>query len=117
MRANIPKFTIFATAFAISGVALATAAPAPIPADRFRQCLTIDDVTRERLDCFDALVSPEPKPAPPKARSIVECRFLQEEDARLLCYNSFLSTRIPPTPRTKKQKPAARAAPKPPAIR
>jgi hypothetical protein len=75
MGANIVMLTIFATTFAVSEVALAAAARAPIPPDRFRQCLTIDDMTRERLDCFDALVTPEPKPAPPKARSIVECRI------------------------------------------
>jgi hypothetical protein len=75
-------------------------------------------MTKERLDCFDALVPSEPKPAPPKARSIMECRFLKEEDARLLCYNRFLTTRIPPGPRTKKQQPPARPAPPtPPAIR
>jgi hypothetical protein len=113
MLANIPRLTIFATVFAVSGVALAAAAPAPIPLDRFRPCIAIDDMTKERLDCFDALVAPEPKPAPPKARSIVECRFLREEDARLLCYNSFLATRTPPGPRTKK--PTARPAP--PAVR
>ena len=116
MRAKIPGLTIFAMAFAIFGVALATAAPAPNPPDRFQPCLAIDDMTKERLDCFDAVVAPEPKPAPPKARSIAECRFLKEEDARLLCYNGYLATRIPPGPRTKK--PTARPAPlTPPATR
>ena len=116
MRANILGLTIFATAFAISGVALATAAPASNPLDRFRPCLAIDDMTKERLDCFDAVVAPEPKPAPPKARSIVECRFLKEEDARLLCYNGFLAPRVPPSPRSKKLT-ARPAPPTPPAIR
>jgi hypothetical protein len=118
MRTNIPRFTIFAAAFAISGVGFAAAAPAPVPLDRFRPCLAIDDMTKERLDCFDTLVAPEPKPAPPKARSIMDCRFLKEEDARLLCYNSFLATRIRQGPRTKKQQPAARpVSPTSPAIR
>jgi hypothetical protein len=112
MHANILRLTIFATAFAISGLGLA--APAPNPLDRFRPCLAIDDMTKERLDCFDTLVAPEPKPATPKARSIVECRFLKEEDARLRCYNGFLATRIPPGPHTKKQQPAARPLPTPP---
>lgn len=77
----------------------------------FRACLAIEDMTKERLDCYDAIVPPEPRDVHARAKTIVECRFVKEEDARLRCFNSFLveqrvATRSPRT-----------TTPPPPAIR
>jgi len=71
---------------------------------KLRACLQIDDVTKERLDCYDAVVRPEPKEKPAKPKTIQECRFLREEDERLICFNGFLSRSqpaAPPSPRAK----------------
>jgi hypothetical protein len=64
-----------------------------IPLARFRVCLAIEDGTKERLDCYDAIVPPEPWAAHARAKIISECRFIAEEDARLKCFNSFLVER------------------------
>ena len=57
---------------------------------RLRTCLMIDDLTKERLDCYDGIVPPEPKPINARAKTVIECRFTKEEDERLKCFNSFL---------------------------
>jgi hypothetical protein len=62
---------------------------------KLRACLQIDDVTKERLDCYDAVVRPEPKEKPAKPRTVQECRFLREEDERLVCFNGFVSRSKP----------------------
>jgi hypothetical protein len=64
-----------------------------IPLSRFRTCLAIEDGTKERLDCYDGIVPPEPKAVHARAKIISECRFIVEEDARLKCFNSFLVER------------------------
>ena len=56
---------------------------------QLKECLSIDDMTKERLDCYDKLVSPQPKLTSRKAKSVVECRFVKEEDERLACFNGF----------------------------
>lgn len=33
---------------------------APITLERFRACLAFEDMTKERLDCYDSIVSPAP---------------------------------------------------------
>jgi hypothetical protein len=43
-----------------SAAGLPAFAVAQIPVRQFQACLTIEDMTKERLDCFDALVPPEP---------------------------------------------------------
>ena len=72
-------------AFTYTGTAFA----GPIT-EKLRSCLTIDDMTKERLDCYDAIVPPAPKPKPPPAKIITDCKFLKEEDERLKCFNRFL---------------------------
>lgn len=54
-------------------------------------CLEHEDNTKLRLDCYDAVFKPEPKPKPPKARAAIDCRFLKEEDERLSCFNGFVA--------------------------
>jgi len=67
---------------------------APLPsAGQLRTCLAIEDQTKERLDCFDAIVPSEPMPGTPKAQTVLECRFLKEEDQRLACFNGFVAGR------------------------
>ena len=85
-----------------TGVSLAQA-----PSAKMKDCLLIEDMTKERLDCFDALIPPEPHPSPRKAKAVAECRFLKEEDERLKCFNGFAMPKQPapkaaksPTPKT-----------------
>lgn len=66
--------------------------------DKLLECLSIDDGTKERLDCFDALIAPTAKPKPPKAKSVLDCRFLKEEDERLNCFNGFVEKLPKPKP-------------------
>jgi hypothetical protein len=81
---------------------------AQAPTEALTKCLLIDDMTKDRLDCFDAIIRPEAlqtlqQPAP---RSIYDCRYLKEQDARLKCFNRFVvPAGAPAAPK--------RAAPKP----
>jgi hypothetical protein len=76
-----------------------TAAAAPASskptsiAKKLQACLEIDDGTKGRLDCYDAIFPPKPNPKPnPKAKPaerVMDCHFTQEQDERLNCYNGF----------------------------
>jgi hypothetical protein len=68
------------------------------PAQKLQACQDIDDATKERLNCYDAIYAPQPKPKPAAAKSVTECRFQKEEDERLTCYNGF-ADKIPKLPR------------------
>ena len=68
------------------------------PAQKLQACQDIDDATKERLNCYDAIYAPQPKPKAPAAKSANECRFHKEEDERLTCYNGF-ADKIPKLPR------------------
>jgi hypothetical protein len=68
-------------------------------AARLQACLDIDDGTKGRLDCYDAVVPPKPNPKPPKANGVMDCRFIKEEDERLTCFNGFAES-IPKLPKT-----------------
>jgi hypothetical protein len=77
------------------------AAPAkPKPqsiAARLQGCLEIDDATKERLNCYDTVFPPTPKPKAPAAKGVMDCRFIKEEDERLTCFNGF-AEKIPKLP-------------------
>ena len=76
------------------------AAPAAKPqsiAARLQGCLEIDDATKERLNCYDTIFPPQPKPKAAAAKGVMECRFTKEEDERLGCFNGF-AERIPRLP-------------------
>lgn len=75
----------------------AAAKPQPV-AVKLQSCLEIDDETKDRLNCYDALFPPKPKPKAPAAKSVADCRFTKEEDQRLKCFNGF-AERIPKSPR------------------
>jgi hypothetical protein len=68
-------------------------APAPKKptsiAGKLLACLEIDDGTKGRLDCYDAVFPPKPNPKAPAAKGVADCHFTKEEDERLTCYNGF----------------------------
>jgi hypothetical protein len=66
-------------------------------AAKLQACLEIDDATKERLNCYDAIFRPTPKPKPPAAKGVTDCRFIKEEDERLTCFNGF-AEKIPKLP-------------------
>jgi hypothetical protein len=68
---------------------------------KLKDCLLIEDGYKERLDCYDAVIPPEPKPNAKKPKAVTECRFLKEQDERLACYNGFVAKKSPPPPATK----------------
>ena len=64
----------------------------PHPRSWLIRTLTIEDGSKERLDCYDDVVPPDPKPKPPAVKVVADCKFLKEEDERLGCFNRFLVT-------------------------
>lgn len=52
-------------------------------------CLEIDDETKERLNCYDAIFPPKPKARVPAPKAVTDCPAFKEEDGRLKCFNSF----------------------------
>jgi hypothetical protein len=66
-------------------------------AAKLQACLEIDDATKERLNCYDAVFKPTPKPKAPAAKGVTDCRFIKEEDERLTCFNGF-AEKIPKLP-------------------
>jgi hypothetical protein len=66
--------------------------PTPKPqstAQKLYACLDIDDATKDRLNCYDAIFPPKPKAKAPAAKGVADCRFTKEEDERLTCFNRF----------------------------
>lgn len=66
-------------------------------AQQLQACQEIDDATKERLDCYDAVFAPQPNPKAPAAKRVNDCRLVKEEDERLTCYNGF-ADKIPKLP-------------------
>jgi hypothetical protein len=58
-------------------------------AEKLQACLEIEDGTKGRLDCYDAIFPPKPNPKAPVAKAVADCRFTKEEDERLTCFNGF----------------------------
>jgi hypothetical protein len=73
------------------------AKPQSIPV-RMLACLEIDDETKERLDCFDAIFPPKPKARVPAPKAVTDCTAFKEEDGRLKCFNSF-AEKLPKPPK------------------
>jgi hypothetical protein len=59
---------------------------------RLQACLDIDDGTKERLNCYDAVIKPEPKEKAPAAKRVADCKYTKEEDERLACFNGFVES-------------------------
>jgi hypothetical protein len=57
---------------------------------RLQSCQDIEDGTKGRLDCYDEVLKPAPKPKTAAAKTVMECKFVKEEDERLGCYNGFV---------------------------
>src|SRR5450432_3474074 len=67
-------------AVALLGCNFATSTLAQSVTERLRGCLAIEDMTKARLDCYDAIVPPV----------IEDCRLVKQEDQRIACFNRFL---------------------------
>jgi len=75
---------------------------AQAPLKTLRTCLKIEDQSKERLNCYDQKIAPEPKQTSSRAKTVRDCRFVKEEDERLECFNRFVSP--PPKKNTAEQK-------------
>ncbi len=93
-----PKAAKGATEAAAKPAAAAKGKPQSV-ATKMQGCLELDDGTKDRLNCFDAILPPAPKPKPAKAKGYADCRFFKEEDERLACWNGFAES-IPRLPKT-----------------
>ncbi len=63
-----------------------------------RRVSKIDDETKERLNCYDGVFPPKPKPKAPALKGVNDCAAFKEEDERLKCFNGF-TEKIPKLPR------------------
>jgi len=81
---------------------------AQVSLETLRSCLNVEDQTKERLDCYDDKIKPEPKQVSTPAKMVQDCRFLKEEDERLNCFNQFVNP--PPKKNAAQQKPKKPAA-------
>ena len=67
-------------------------------AQKLQACLEIDDATKERLNCYDAVIVPKPNPkAKAPFKSVKECGALKDEEERLTCFNGFVE-KLPKLP-------------------
>jgi hypothetical protein len=78
--------------------AMASGKPQSV-AVRLQECLDIDDGTKGRLECYDAVITPAPKPRAMTAKGVSDCRFTKEEDERLACFNGFVES-MPKLPKS-----------------
>jgi len=46
-------------------------------------------MTKQRLDCYDAILPPQANPMPVPAKVVTDCRFSKDENERLTCFNQF----------------------------
>jgi hypothetical protein len=76
-------------AVALLGCNFATSTFAQSVVERLRGCLAIEDMTKARLDCYDAIVPP----------TIEDCRLVKQEDQRITCFSRFLEL-LPVKPAT-----------------
>ena len=67
-------------------------------AQKLQACLEIDDGTKERLDCYDAVIAPKPNAkAKAPVKSVTECGGFKDEEERLACFNGF-AEKLPKLP-------------------
>jgi hypothetical protein len=76
-----------------------TAAKSQSVGVRLQACLEIDDGTKERLNCYDEVIKPEPRDKAPKAKRVTDCKYAKEEDERLACFNGFVEN-MPKLPKS-----------------
>ena len=80
-------------------------------ARQLRSCLEFKDMSKPRLDCYDAIVPPQTKPEKVPTKVVSDCRFLKDDDERLICFNRFVEN--PANAVAPKATSATPAAPKP----
>jgi hypothetical protein len=67
-------------------------------AQKLQACLEIDDGTKDRLNCYDAVIAPKPNPkAKAPVKSVTECGGFKDEEERLACFNGF-AEKLPKLP-------------------
>jgi hypothetical protein len=67
-------------------------------AQKLQACLEIDDGTKDRLNCYDAVIAPKPNPkAKAPVKSVTECNGFKDEEERLTCFNGF-AEKLPKLP-------------------
>jgi hypothetical protein len=67
-------------------------------AQKLQACLDIDDGTKDRLNCYDAVIKPKPNPkAKGPAKSVTECGAFKDEEERIGCFNGFVE-KLPKLP-------------------
>jgi hypothetical protein len=67
-------------------------------AQKLQACLDVDDGTKDRLNCYDAVIKPKPNPkAKAPAKSVTECGAFKDEEERLGCFNGF-AEKLPKLP-------------------
>ena len=67
-------------------------------AQKLQACLEIDDGTKDRLNCYDAVITPKPNPkAKAPVKSVTECGGFKDEEERLTCFNGF-AEKLPKLP-------------------
>ena len=67
-------------------------------AQKLQACLDIDDGTKDRLNCYDAVIKPKPNPkAKGPAKSVTECAAFKDEEERIGCFNGFVE-KLPKLP-------------------
>jgi hypothetical protein len=88
----------------VAGVHLSAFARAQVPLETLRGCLEIEDQSKERLDCYDEKIPPQPKQVSSPAKKVEDCRFLKEEDERLNCFNRFVNAPSKKNPAQQKRK-------------
>lgn len=67
-------------------------------AQKLQACLDIDDGTKDRLNCYDAVIAPKPNPkAKAPVKSVTECGGFKDEEERLTCFNGF-AEKLPKLP-------------------
>jgi hypothetical protein len=86
------KVIVVAAIFCASTAAAQQPAPRGAPVAAINagliKCLSAPDGTRERLDCFDAVIAPLAK-IKASSRDVADCRYYIEQDQRLACFNDF----------------------------
>lgn len=65
-------------------------AEARSPLKKMQRCLEFKDMTPLRLGCYDAIVPPRTTPEPVPVKVVHDCRFLKDDDERLICFNRFI---------------------------
>jgi hypothetical protein len=84
---------------------LSAMAEARFSLKKLQRCLEFKDMTPPRLDCYDGIVPPRTTPEPVPAKVVYDCRFLKDDDERLICFNRFVEAPAKPVAPEKSAKP------------